>query len=225
MRTSVYSLGGEGQPLLVIDDFWPEPDALIADACGRPFAPIGPYYPGVRAVVPAPIVQAMLRTLDPLLTQHFAHDPARATAECFYSLVTTPPASLQPIQRLPHFDGLEAARLAVLLYLADDDQGGTAFYRHRATGFETIDAARLSTYDAQLRAEVARHGLPPAAYIGGDTPLFERIHLQPAARNRLLVYRGHCLHCAHVPPAARLSADPRSGRLTINLFLGVAHGG
>lgn len=225
MRTSLYSLGEERQPLLAIDEFWPEPDALTADAAGHDFAPIGPHYPGVRAAVPAPLVQAMLQQLEPLLVQHFDHDPARATVECFYSLVTTLPERLQPIQRLPHFDGLERARLAVLLYLADDDQGGTAFYRHRATGYETVDAARLPGYDAQLRAEVARHGLPPATYIAGDTPLFERIHLQPAARNRLLVYRGHCLHCAHIPAGAPLSADPRAGRLTLNMFLGVAHGG
>ncbi len=225
MRTSVNSLGNEGQTLLVIDDFWPEPEALVADASGCDFMPIGPYYPGVRAVVPAPIVQAMLQQLDPLLVQHFAHDSARTSVDCFYSLVTTPPDALQPIQRLPHFDGLERERLAVLLYLADDTQGGTAFYRHRATGYETVDAARLARYDAHLQAEVARYGLPPARYIAGDTPLFERIHLQPAACNRLLVYRGHCLHCAHIPPGVPLSADPRVGRLTLNMFLGVVHHG
>jgi hypothetical protein len=44
-----------------------------------------------------------------------------------------------------------------------------------------------------------------------------------AARfNRLLVYRSCSLHSGIIPSDTRLSADPRVGRLTVNLFLDFA---
>jgi hypothetical protein len=133
--------------------------------------------------------------------------------------VTTRPADLTPIQRLPHFDGLEGERIALLHYLNGQDKGGTAFYRHRGTGFETITAERHAAYDAALHREVAQHGLPAPAYISGDTALYERIARFEARPNRALIYRGHLLHCAELPDDLDFTPDPRSARLTVNTFL------
>lgn len=212
-------LGHERNPLLVIDDFWPDPDMLRDDAAALRLMPIGPHYPGVRADVPARLAETMRRRIAPALALHFGLDPAPTVSEAYYSLVTTPPAALTPIQRLPHFDGVEARRIAVLLFLGHDAQGGTAFYRHRSTGFEAVDAERLPAYRAALDEDIRAHGLPDPAYIAGDTALYEQIAAQPGAFNRALVYRGNTLHCAHLPPEVALSADPLAGRLTLNLFL------
>ncbi|WP_218277076.1 DUF6445 family protein, partial [Pseudomonas sp. GW531-E2] len=97
---------------------------------------------------------------------------------------------------MPHFDGVEPRRIALLLFLVHTAQGGTAFYRQLATGFESVDAMRLERYSAELDAEVRAHGLPAPSYIAGDTPLFEQIVVQPGAFNRALVYAGNTLHCA-----------------------------
>jgi hypothetical protein len=218
MQVDIRHDGTEREPLAVIDGFWPRPEALIDDAARRVFAPVGPFYPGVRAAARPGVAAAMRGLVAPVLAEHFGLAPAPAVFECFYSLVTTPPAQLAPIQRLPHFDGLERERIAVLLFLTEAP-GGTAFYRHRATGFETVTADRYSAYDAALHAGVREHGLPPPSYIAGDTPLFERIRLADSVPNRALVYRGNRLHCAHLPPGTPFSADPRLGRLTVNLFL------
>lgn len=215
---------GEGETLLAITGLVPDVDALVADAAGRSFAPVGPHYPGVRAAAGAALAGALRAAVAPLIARHFGLDPAPAVLEAYFSLVTTPPERLAPIQRLPHFDGVERERLALLLFLSDTP-GGTAFYRHRATGFETITAARLGDYDRALHADVARHGLPPAAYIAGDTPIFERVSRHAGTRGTALLYRGHRLHCADLPPATPLSADPRRGRLTLNLFLHGPGGG
>jgi hypothetical protein len=40
--------------------------------------------------------------------------------------------------------------------------------------------------------------------------------------NRLVVYRSCVLHSGHVPSPQVLTADPRAGRLTANVFLTVA---
>jgi hypothetical protein len=180
---------------------------------------IGPYYPGLRAPVLPAAAAALRDELAEAIAETFGLDPVPPVLECYFSIVTTPPAGLAPIQRLPHFDGVEPERIAILVYLSAPRQGGTAFYRHRATGFETVDATRFPAFEAALKAGVAEHGLPPAAYIAGDTPLYEQIARYEARPNRALVYRGHTLHCAAIPPEADLPADPRRGRLSINAFL------
>ena len=218
-KTTLHLQGQEQHPLIAIDDFWPDPDALREDAASLRMAPIGPHYPGVRAEVPLRLAEMMRRRIAPLLAEHLRLDPAPAVSEAYYSLVTTAPGDLAPIQRLPHFDGVERGRIAVLLFLGQGEQGGTAFYRQRATGFESIDASRLDRFRTELEAGVQSHGMPEAAYIAGDTALYERIAVQPACFNRALVYAGNTLHCAYLPPDVTLSPDPLDGRLTLNLFL------
>lgn len=212
-------LGHEGESVLVIDDAAADPQALLADACARPFTRIGPYYPGVRAAVQPAFVQDLSAALSPIIANGFGIRTKQWAGECFYSLVTTPPAQLQPIQRLPHYDGLEEDRIAVLHYLFTGDQGGTAFYRHRATGYETVNVARFPAYRQSLEADVRKHGLPPARYIDDGTPLFDRILAVQPAFNRMLVYRGFVLHCSAISPDAALAANPAAGRLTLNAFL------
>ncbi|WP_457353655.1 DUF6445 family protein [Sphingomonas sp. UYP23] len=216
---SVHHQGKEGRPLLVIDDFWADPAMLREDAAALRMGPIGPHYPGVRVEVPARLAETMRRKIAPMLAEHFGFDPAPGVSEAYYSLVTTPPTALAPIQRLPHFDGVEPRRIAVLLFLGHGAQGGTAFYRQRETGFESVDAERLARFTATLEDDVRLHGMPEPSYISGDTPLYEQIALQSGAYNRALVYPGNTLHCAYLPPEVALSADPLAGRLTLNLFL------
>ncbi len=120
---------------------------------------------------------------------------------------------------MPHFDGLEPDRIALLLYLDREERGGTAFYRQRSTGFESVDEARYDAYRAALDAGVAEYGLPSAAYIAGDTALFEQVHLVEGRFNRMIAYRGNTLHCAALGPSFAPVMDPAQGRLTLNLFL------
>jgi hypothetical protein len=179
---------------------------------------MGEHYPGLRAPVPPALLAPLLRALTPLITAHFGAASAMVE-DAFYSVVTTPPADLLPIQRLPHFDGVEPERLALLHFLSHDESSGTAFYRHRSSGFETITAARLPAYRTALAADIARHGLPEPGYIAGDTPIFERLARHEGRRNRAILYRGNTLHCADIPSGLALPADPARGRFTVNTFL------
>ena len=212
-------IGTEQQPVIVIDDFVPDPDALRATAEARDYQPMGHHYPGLRAEVAVADVDAFLEPIQNLIAGTFGFRERARLVSAGYSIVTTPPASLTPIQRLPHFDGLEAERVALLHYLNGQEQGGTAFYRHRSTGYETISADRHAAYDAALRREVAQHGLPRPGYISGDTLLYERIAQFEAKPNRALIYRGHLLHCADLPDDLDFTPDPRTARLTVNTFL------
>lgn len=213
--------GVEQQPVVVIDNFAPDPRRFTDDAAFLSFRPIGEHYPGVRAIVAPVMLRDLLDALAPVVTDTFGI-AAVAVIDAFYSLVTTPSAALAPIQRLPHFDGVEHGRLALLHYLSTDARGGTAFYRHRSTGFESVDAARLGAYRAALDADLRRAGLPDPAYIAGDTDLFEQVARFDCRFNRAILYRSNTLHCADIPGDMMLSSDPSLGRLTVNTFLGAS---
>lgn len=210
--------GKESQPVVVIDGFAADPGIFIDDAAMLSFAPVGIHYPGVRAAVARPLLKPLLAKLEPIIADVFGHDECEVD-DAFYSLVTTRPEALTPIQRIPHFDGVEPQRLALLHYLSPDMPGGTAFYRHRATGFETVTAPRLPEYRTALDADLAREGLPEPAYIGGDTAIYECVARYEGRLNRAILYRGNTLHCAWLPDTGRLIDDTQTGRLTVNTFL------
>jgi hypothetical protein len=136
---------------------------------------------------------------------------------CHYSLITTPATELTPPQRIPHVDSCAKSGLATIHYLFKANLGGTAFYRHRSTGFETIDEARRAHYARALDAELA--GAAPApGYINGSSHLFEQIAKQDGVFNRMLVYRRNCLHSGCIE-ASIPDPNPATGRLSINSFI------
>jgi hypothetical protein len=142
-----------------------------------------------------------------------------ARVEGDFSIVTTPPDQLQLLQCLPHFDTTDPGQVAVLHYLCRPEQGGTSFYRHRNTGFESIDSARHDRFMAALGADLKANGPPTRYYMQGDNAIFERIGRLEAKFNRLVIYRSATLHSGDIPPGFAFDADPRTGRLTANAFL------
>jgi hypothetical protein len=205
--------------VIVIDDFAADPDAIVEAARRLEFKPIGPNFPGVRHPTPPDMVAQARERLMGLIQEVFRLRDPLNRIESYYSLVTTPASALQPIQRLPHFDGLGAQRVAMVHHLSRAERGATSFFRHRSTGFETVDAARLPAYNRAVNLELMRGGMPPAAYLDGDTRLFARIGRYEAKYNRLLIYRGNTLHGAESPDALPLNHDPATGRFSINTFI------
>ncbi|WP_372785765.1 DUF6445 family protein [Phenylobacterium sp.] len=214
-------VGAEGSPVMVFDNFAAEPEALVDYAASvAPFPPAAQsFYPGVRAAVPMPFVRGAHGYLDGALRAVFGlGDQAVVSGGWEFSLVTQGPETLSLRQRMPHIDSTHPGNLALLLYLAREGQGGTGFYRHRSTGYETITEARFDRYEASLKAEVAALG-EPRGYVCGDTPIFERIADYEPVFNRMIAYRSRNLHAASLRPGFAGDPDPRTGRLTLNLFL------
>lgn len=204
--------------LVTVDRLLAMPERVIDAALLQDFAKISPQYPGVRAALPPRACAAWLKTLSPLLDQWFGPYGRAWDMQAWYSMVTTPPAALQPIQCLPHVDGTDPTQVAMMLYLHRTGHGGTAFFRHRTTGLEALGAGDYPRYAAALQTDVARTGLPPAAYPTDGAPLFDRTHVVPGTFNQAVFYRGNILHSGVIDNAAPLSSDPREGRLTINAF-------
>lgn len=203
---------------VTIDNFLAAPDAVRAEAILQKFANITPQYPGIRAPLPEEACTLWLESLAPLLGKTFGPPGARWAMQGWFSLVTTPPERLLPIQCFPHVDGTDPRQVAMMLYLHDSPHGGTAFFRHCSTGLEALTAETFPAYRATLEADVARSGLPRPDYPTDGAPHFERIHATGGAFNSAVFYRGNLLHSGVIDNAAPLSADPRSGRLTINAF-------
>lgn len=218
------TFSSQNHKLVSMDGFLHTPDHAIAEACLQKFAKITPQYPGLRAPLAPAVCRSWLAALAPSLDRWFGVAAHGWTMQAWFSLVTTRPAALAPIQRLPHVDGTDPRQIAMMLYLHRTGHGGTAFFRHRTTGLESLTAADYPRYAAALQADVGRSGLPPAAYTTDGAPHFERIHTVPGTFNQAVFYRGNILHSGVIDNAAPLSADPREGRLTINAFFRPAEG-
>jgi hypothetical protein len=214
----VRRVGSEGEPVMVIDGVLADAAALVDCAAASAFAPAhGPAggYPGLRAPAPLDYVETVVRTLAAPIAEAFALGAARpARAECNFSLVTLAPDALVPAQRAPHIDTVDPWQFAILHYLCAPQFGGTSFFRHRVTGFETLSEARLADYDAVRAAEPDEPG-----YVVAGGRWFDAIGEVEAQSNRLVIYRSRLLHSGRILAPELLTADPRTGRLTANIFL------
>jgi Family of unknown function (DUF6445) len=214
------SIGRENAPMLVIDEFVSDADALIEHAAHKWFTDSSEYFPGIRARAPLAYRNLLLQELGPTLIEFFGLEGKQLEMSmCRYSLVTTPPEKLTLMQRVPHFDAPTGNRLATVHYLFRGNLGGTAFYRHRKTGFEYIDDSRKLEYARSLVQENDGPNMPGPEYINGDTALFEQIDRQDGIFNRMIVYRGNSLHSGCIDRKFVPDPNPLTGRLSINCFL------
>ncbi|WP_198353736.1 DUF6445 family protein [Sphingomonas sp. MA1305] len=219
-QIAVMAVGEEREPVVVVDRATGWLDRLRDAAASAAFAAadtIGSHYPGLLAPAPVAYLDGLVRFALPLIAAHFgtgAVMPARARGN--FSLVTLPGEALSAEQRVPHVDAADRMQFAAVHYLSDSPDG-TGFFRHRATGYETIDPDRLPAYRAALDAELA--ALPAGGYMDEDDARFVRTAAVAAKPDRLILYRAALLHSGLISRLPRDAADPRAGRLTGNLFL------
>ena len=211
--STVELIGHGGDPVVVIDDFHPEPDRLREAATRTDFARRAPHYPGVQAPANPAHLRPVLSLLGRVLEEVFGAN-AVDLVQCAFSLVTVPDAGLTPFQRLPHIDTPDPGRIALLHYLSGEETGGTAFYRHRATALDALSAKTFPAYKAAVEAE----GEPKPGYMRGGDGRFEMIHTVEARPNRAVLYRSRLLHSGMIPEDLAFSDDPATGRLTVNTF-------
>jgi hypothetical protein len=213
------TIGKERAPLLVIDNFVADAEQLVSLAAEKRYLEPVKFYPGLRAKAPLSYQRLVTDSLKPTLVEFFGVDrQSMRFTMAHFSLVTKAAGSLVPLQRVPHIDSVEPG-LAMIHYLFKGDLGGTAFYRHRATGFEVIDESRKLLYFALLQEQMAGPDAPPDEYINGDTPLFEQIAHQEGVFNRVLIYRRNSLHSGSIRRGFVPDTNPATGRLSLNCFL------
>lgn len=210
-------VGREQNPLIVIDDLLLNPDDLVEAAAAADFAaPEGTWYPGGNAPLPETYLPALMPVLRPTLERAF--DIPRShplTISGFFALATKTAEELSALQKIPHYDQPNPACLAILHYLGHGQTGGTGFFRHQATGYESVTVSRREAYMAAVADELEK--TPPIGFAGPGTANYEMIDAVEPVFNRMVIYRSHVLHCA-LFDGSNLSRDPRVGRLTANTF-------
>lgn len=218
-QISVDRIGNEGEPLVIIDGFTGDIDRLRAMGEGAQYQEAGVDYPGLRALADPSYLDVRRDLMMRIVREVFGCSQSIRCEISAFSLVTCAEQDLSPRQCIPHHDHSAAGRIAVMHYLHGPETGGTAFYRHRRTGFETITPEREQAYKAAIEEDRKEFGEPRKRYPYGDCERFEMIGEVEARPDRLAMYRGRMLHSGVIPDPAHLSPDPRKGRLTVNMFL------
>lgn len=217
-KVTVERIGAEGEPLVIIDHFTGQPERLRAMGVGSQYYPAGVDYPGIRAPADPSYLDIRRELMMRVMGEVFGLRQSIACEVAAFSVVTLPPEQLSPRQRIPHHDHSDSGRVAIMHYLDGPESGGTAFYRHRRTGFEAITPDREAAYSAALEEDEREYGSPTAGY-PQDSERFEKIAEVEARVDRLALYRGRQLHSGIIPDPHALSDDPAKGRLTVNMFL------
>ncbi|MEO8547407.1 MAG: DUF6445 family protein [Sphingomicrobium sp.] len=225
MKPELRRLGASQTPVVVIEDFSGEPEALVEIAAAMaPFPYVGGgYYPGLRRIfteadqAASEYVDRTLEAAAQFIAGAFDVDGFNLL-EASFSMITTDPAELQPPQRAPHFDTTDPKYYAVLHYLNVAPGTGTAFFRQRSTGIERVTEENVDIFVRVAKREMAT--LPTdSGYILGSDPHYEQIGAVEAVPDRLIIYQGSLLHSGIIPPGMNRSSNPREGRLTANIFV------
>ena len=213
------ALGDEGEPLLKVDNFISDAKALKCLATEKPnFKLEEGFYPGVRMPIHRDYLVAMAKNLGPILSQLFRVDFSRVTsASSRFSMVTLKPEQLRPLQCVPHVDSPLQNSLAIIHYLCDAQDAGTAFYRHVSTGYEYVNQARYTGYMEKVNKSL--QAKPRQGYIYQSDEHYRQIAAVGAVFNRALFYRGSSLHSGIIPPQYNFDANPSTGRLTVTSFI------
>jgi len=215
------TIGQEQCPVLIYDDFDPDPNALRNIAIESFFINGGEVYPGIRAALPETYFDTLRKKLVPEIETAFAGKLLDGFENCTFSIVTTPQNKLKLNQCVPHTDENDENYLAFIHYLCDEELGGTNFFRHKSSSYERITQDRAERYNAAMGESLTQKLKTSYApqYFDKDDTLFECIYSAENRFNRLVVYSGANLHSGYIPYPERLTEDPTLGRLTITGFM------
>jgi hypothetical protein len=223
LAIQVRTVGVDKTPIIVIDNFAVNTDSIINYACqSTTFNSLdNTLYPGIRAPLPKDYVINVLQAIYLEICRvykipiHLKLTPQ----EIYFSLITKASEDLSLLQRMPHFDTSRPFYFAVLHYLNNGKHGNTGLFRHKPTGLEKIENHNAEHYLNAAQHFIEVHGEPPQKYFTQSSAhfeLYEEIEYKP---NRLVIYPGQLLHSIIISPEDDIDENPRTGRLTANIFI------
>ena len=219
----VLRVGRARHEVRVVDGFLAHPAEVRRHALGCSFEAERGAYPGARAPVDFPSAEIIDRI------EHLTGwELEAASARLSFSIVTRSGREIQAHQRTPHVD---ATDVAGVLYLNPPEQcrGGTAFYRHRASGLEAMPSRAEGRVVELMRdrglwtlGQLAQWLMTPPAdeasgFLTRSTPDWELMSLVPMRFNRLVLYEGALFHSGFIEDGW-FGNDLSRRRLTLNGF-------
>ncbi len=215
---------------VVIDDFLLNPRELVDYASTHvdEFIMLERAYPGKVLPVDNESVAPLNRFVRMEMSRLFSFCRGDIDFHTQFSLATLQPEDFSWVQRLCHTDPrLETGRqnYAALLYLFDKPElGGTGIYRWKDQPFwEKVTAMQREDPDAGLDILRERFQMfrDPPCYMTESNEAADLLEKVTAKFNRLIFYSGDLPHSAYISRPELLSADPSTGRLTLNCFASV----
>lgn len=215
---------------VVVDDFLENPDLLVEYAVRHPgdFSHPNVGFPGKQIRVTDDAMRDIFRFVRSRMSQAFTFMRGRIGIRSLLSMVTLPPHELSSMQRICHIDpnpDAGRAKYAALLYLFHDERlGGTSFYRWRDEELIWEAVRMLRREPAEGEELLKRHFKTfrePPRYMAESNEIAELLCTVPARFNRFVFYSGDIPHSAAITGPELLTNDPRTGRLTLNLFFSV----
>jgi len=204
MRISFEVFGRARHKVLVVDDFYEDPNLVRETALSLSYGKDRSVYPFVQAKP-----DWGSGTLAQFLSKFIREKLIPKNIEVRFRVITKKADELEPWQRVPHFDN---ADLAGVIYLNPPEQcrGGTAFYRHKASGLEGFPeniGPRLASFmrkhgilsrEELIEWVMASPGLPPRGFITESNEEWEITKLIEMKYNRLIMYDARLFHSGYI---------------------------
>ena len=205
-------------PIVLIDGFYANPDAVREFALARRYGHRQGLYPGTHEFLYeglTPSNEHERQVLDArVLVCRVLRDLSRLPLEVAdlrtdFSLVTTPARRLNKFQKHPHFD---ETPLLGIVYLNNPSMGGTVIYRNKPLGLVGL----LTAQDRQAYERWLMESAPDRSidsYVLDDPENWDPVYQIEGRYNRFAAYPGFILHwpqCTAVPEPF----DPHKARLT-----------
>lgn len=211
-----------GYSCYIVDDALNDPEQVVQFACDRreQFRTVDfNAYPGIFLLT-AGFGNALTQFFNRHIRRYF--DARRVVRmHCRLSMVTLPPGSLRPYQRMCHrdmtaLDDRHSIQASILYLFKDSELGGTSFYEPARPPQEIADLFQAaSTWPAD---DFDKAYPMQSGYMCGSNNYFDCVGTVAARWNRIIFYDGYVLHSGDILAPQRLTPDPLTGRLTLNAF-------
>lgn len=181
-------------PVLFIEDFYLDPDAVRAQALKAAYDLSIAFYPGRHASIVSSEARNVIEYLCRVLN---ALGDVTYTADAFitdFSIVTTRPGDLIANQAHPHTD---PTPILGLVYLNPVNPVGTSFYENTDLNLRSLrtEEDRVAT-SLVLMEKGEEHA--PDGYNVGASKLWHRYYTIEGVYNRLVVYPGNFFHAIDI---------------------------
>lgn len=179
-----------GVPVLIIDDFYADPEAVRAQALAARYDMAVAQYPGRHAPLEGAELQDVLHTLARTATALGDRSYRAADFISDFSIVTTRPGDLLAIQKHPHID---PTPVLGLVYLTPGSIEGTCFFHNDMLNTHVVvTEQQFSEYGAFL--DQYSKQLAPPGYGLDEHPVWKKFYTIEPVFNRFVFYPGNVFH-------------------------------
>lgn len=213
----VHWIGNHEIPLFCIDNLYADPKAVKEFAFERQFPSSQAYYPGRHQPLESDVegIPEFLDFMANLLSIATNLGIQAANMSTDFSIVTTPEHKLLGSQGQPHIDGCP---MLGVIYLNNEDFGGTVFFRNRETGSMKVITPEERAHHARITEQ--RHDPENKhSFITGSDNDWERVEGMDGVNNRLVMWPGDVWHSINIkiPPE---DGNLEDKRLTQRVIVG-----